>query len=67
MTLFKPESSPLWAEEVVDYFGCLPKTREEVLQYARVLAARGMPADYIILAVTKYARLRGEYDGRGND
>lgn len=67
MTLFRPENPPLWAEEITDYFGCQPTTRDEVLQYARVLAARGLPADYIVLAVTKYARIRGEYDGKGND
>lgn len=67
MTLFKPEEPPLWVYDITEHFGSTPKTQEEVLHYARVLAARGMPEEYIILAVTKYARLRGEYDGRGYD
>lgn len=57
----------MWINDVTEFFGASEKTKDEVLHYARVLAARGMPEEYIILAVTKYARLRGEYDGRGYD
>ena len=63
MTLYKPTVNTCCAEELVDFFGCKQPVKDEVLHYARVLAARGMPEDYIILAVSKYAKLRRMYEG----
>jgi hypothetical protein len=48
------------AEEAADVYHCSERIKDEVLQYARVLCARGLPAEYISVAVTQYAKHRTE-------
>lgn len=51
------------ARIITELFNCNDRVTDEVLHYARVLAARGLSEDYITLAVTNYAKVRTSYDG----
>lgn len=62
MVMYRPEESFLWEETVLDIaygFKCDERTSKEVLQYAKVLTAKNLPFDYMLVAVTKYAKVRG--------
>jgi hypothetical protein len=62
MTLYKPEFAySEVVEEVTAQYGCTERAAEEVLQYARTLAARKMPLEMIISAAARYAKIRGKY------
>lgn len=65
MTLFRPILDPIiktYCHEMCSLYHCKERTEEEVLQYARVLCARGMEADDIASAVAKYVRIRSVYE-----
>lgn len=65
MTLFFPptdfELSEL-VEELAHKYTCTERATEEILQYARVLCARGFTEEQLAMAVGRYARIRGETD-----
>jgi hypothetical protein len=62
MTLFKPDFAyGEIIEEVTAQYGCTERAAQEVLQYARTLAARKMPLEMLIGAVARYAKIRGTY------
>jgi len=50
-----------YAYEITSLQKCSERERDEVTQYARVLCARGLTAEYIIEAVARYAKIRKEH------
>lgn len=63
MGLFFPARDPYLGEFAADLahrHHCSPQATDEVCQYASVLGARGMPAEYIAMMVSRYAKIRGE-------
>lgn len=65
MTMFFPSSDFRFketAEALAEQYQCSERATEEVLQYARVLCARGWPPEQLVMAIGRYARIRGQED-----
>lgn len=65
MSLFFPARDTYlgeFAEDLAHRHHCSEQATIEVCQYASVLGARGMPAEYIAMMVARYAKIRGQDD-----
>ena len=65
MTMFHPPADYDLgdaARVIAQQYECTERATEEVLHYARVLGARGVPPQQLLMMVGRYARVRGEYD-----
>jgi hypothetical protein len=48
-------------QELATKYNCTERATEEVLQFARVLCARGYSPEHVLMAVGRYAKVRGEW------
>jgi hypothetical protein len=65
MTMYRPQDDFRWSDAVSNVaaqYECSARACDEVMQYARVLTARGVPFPQMINAVAKYAKIRGNSD-----
>jgi hypothetical protein len=64
MTMYTPYADypiPEMTQELAMKYNCTERATEEVLQFARVLCARGYAPEHVLMAVGRYAKVRGEW------
>jgi hypothetical protein len=65
MTMYRPDSGFRWLDavnNVAAQYECSDRASAEVVHYAKVLTARGVPFSQMINSVAKYAKIRGSSD-----
>lgn len=64
MTMYVPYADypiPELTQELAVKYHCTERATEEMLQFARVLCARGWEPEQVMMAVGRYAKVRGEW------